>query len=168
MKKRRRKQARRPLTDQQRRAAQLIFDGYHQGDIAAILGVHRSTIWRWRNRKDFQREINIISDRWVRNKRRESLKEWHNSPEYKQQQRRKYAARRKLKKLEERLTEAGNKGNMKEYKAACRAYDKCFSDAYLDGLSLAEAIQNITGNPTPKKHTKKPAQKPVKYIIEII
>lgn len=168
MSKRRKKQARKPLTDQQKRAAQLMFDGHPIGEVAAILGVHRSTIWRWRNRKDFQREFSRINDQYVREKRKQWLRDYHNSPEYKEKQRRKYAARQKLKRLEKRLAEAGNSGNVKEYKAACRAYDKCFSEAYLDGLSLDEIIRNITGNHTPKKRTKKPAQKPVKYIIEII
>lgn len=168
MRKRRKKQARRPLTDQQKRAAQLYFDAHKIGEIADIIGVHRTTIWRWFQRKDFRRELESIKNKWISNTRRENMKAWHNSPEYKEQQRRKYAARQKLKKLEKRLSEAGNNGNMKEYRAACRAYDKCFNDAYLGGYSLEEISQIVLGNPTHKKQTTKTAEKPVKYVIEIL
>ena len=168
MAKRKKKRARRPLTDQQKQAAQLFFDGLKPGQIAEQIGVHRSTIWRWRNRPDFRREIDRITDKWRRDMRREYQKRWHNSPEYKQQQRRKYAARQKLKRLEKKISDAGNRGDMKAYAAACKEYDRCFNIAYFGGLSAAEFAEKFMNQSRETKGTKKQAKPPVKYVVEIL
>ena len=163
MRKRKRKVARRPLTDQQKQLAQLYFDGHSVNEAAAIFGVHRCTIWRWSKHPDFQKEISRIHDKYCREYRRERMKAWHNSPEYKKEQQRKYYARQRLDILAKRLSEAGNSGHMKEYRRISAEYDKCFNEAYFGGKTAAEFLKFsriLTG-------TEK-ASKPKKYIVEII
>ena len=45
------------LTDKQKEAVRLLcIESKGVGETAAILGVHRTTIWRWKCTKDFARE----------------------------------------------------------------------------------------------------------------
>ena len=44
------------LTDQQKKAVQMLFYGERVTETAAALGVHRSTIWRWSNTRAFKKE----------------------------------------------------------------------------------------------------------------
>jgi len=140
MRKKHKKAVKRPLTDQQRQAVQLMFDGEKVIDIAAAVGVHRCTIWRWYQRKDFRRELAKTHDKWVRDKRRETLREIRNSPEHK----RALAARRRLPNVERQLEEAGRSHNMKAYRAAAAAYDKCISEAFFRGKSAEEYYASLT------------------------
>ena len=156
---RKRKRPRRPLTDQQKEAARLIFETGRIGATAAAVGVHRTTIWRWYKRKDFQREIDRAHDKWQREYRREVLREMRKSPEHK----RKLAARRRLKRLELKLSEAGNSGDMRAYRQAEKAYNECFNEAYLGGRSL---FSFFNSSPTLREPQKRP--EPKKYIVEII
>lgn len=159
MSKRKTKRPRRPLTDQQKEAARLIFETGKVGETAAAVGVHRTTLWRWWKRRDFQREIDRVHDKWVRDKRRETMREWHNSPEYRKQQ----AARRRLSRLEKRLEEAGNSGDMRAYRQATAAYDKCFNEAYGGALRAFDRYFSSPYSVEPKKRPE-----PKKYIIEFI
>ena len=43
------------LTEKQKRSARLLWEGYKVGQIASILQVHRSTIWRWYQNQDLRR-----------------------------------------------------------------------------------------------------------------
>ena len=135
--KKRKLQKRKPLTDQQKAAARLFFEAYKPGQIASILGIHRSTVWRWRNRPDFDRELRRITDKWLREKRRETLREIHNSPEYKQRQARRYYARKKLPKVTAKLNAARG---TKEFRAAYREFERTYNDAYFDGKTPAEYL----------------------------
>ena len=159
MRKKRKKASKRPLTDQQLQAAQYMFDGHKIGQIAAEIGVHRSTIWRWYHRRDFQREVSRISDRYVREKRKEIRRQIRESPAHKNA----LAARRRLPALERRIEEAGKRGNMKEYKAACNAYDKCFNDAYYYGFDMVDLLF-----PSQKQEQTKKPVKPKQCIVKII
>lgn len=54
----RKKRALAPLDSRHYRAAELIAAGYHKyGEIAAMVGVDRRTLLRWRKRKDFDKEL---------------------------------------------------------------------------------------------------------------
>ena len=43
------------LTKKQKRSAQLRWEGYRVGQIASLLQVNRSTIWRWYQDQDLRR-----------------------------------------------------------------------------------------------------------------
>ena len=150
---------RRPLTDQQKQAARVLFDTGSITETAAAVGCHRTTVWRWRNTRQFEREYERVHDKWIRDKRRETLKEWHNSAEYKKQK----AAQRRLHTVEKRLEEAGNSGDMRAYRQACAAYDKCFNEAY---GGVLRAFDRYFSSPKITEPKKRP--EPKKYIIEII
>lgn len=159
MNKAKKKRPRRPLTDQQKLAAKVIFDTGRMAEAAAAAGVHRTTIWRWYKRADFQRELNRIHDKWIREKRRETIREWHNSPEYKKRK----AAERRLDSLAKKLEAAGNSGDMNAYRKACAAYDRCYNEAFGDVLKAFDRyFQSQKPSPTQKP------RKPKQYIIEII
>lgn len=157
--KRKRKRPRKPLTEQQKQAARVLFDTGRIGDTAATVGVHRTTIWRWYKRRDFQREINIAHDKWIAELRRKYRREWIHSPEHKQE----LEARRRLKALEKGLSEAGNRGDMRAYRQACAAYDKCFNEAYGRTILAYDRFFSSREFSEPKK-----APEPKKYIVEII
>lgn len=164
-----RKPKHKPLSDLQKIAAHGFFDGKSVQEIAAMCGVHRCTVWRWRQRKDFQKEINRITDQYIREKRRATKKAWHDSPEYKQLQRQKYAARKRLKRIEEKMSEAGNSGRMKDYYRLSKEYDRCFAQAYCGGMPLTSFLGLFSGNSSHERITSRhKAPKPVKYVIEIV
>lgn len=159
-KQKRKKRPTRPLTEAQKQAAVLLFNGERIGQIAAILGVHRATLWRWRTRRGFQNEINRVHDRYLRDYRRAWLKKYHNSPEYKRRRNRRYYARRKLKELSAKLDKAQT---ATEHQILWKQYEKTYNDAYFDGKTPAEIL-----NCSRFSCTKQKARKEPKYIIEIL
>ena len=159
MNKKRKKTAKKPLTDQQLQAAQYMFEGHRIGQIAAEIGVHRTTIWRWYNRRNFQQELHRINQQYLRDTRRRIKKQIRESPEHKQE----LAARRRLPKMERELEKAGNSGNMNAYRKAVAAYDRCFNMAYGACLNAFCDMFNSQKSSQPKK-----ASNPKRYIIEII
>lgn len=56
-----------PLTEQQKKAVAMLYDYERVQDVAAALGVHRTTIWRWEKLRGFRKEWNRI-DRNLRRK----------------------------------------------------------------------------------------------------
>jgi IS30 family transposase len=162
-----RNQKRKPLSDLQKIAARGFFEGKSVQQIAAECGVHRCTIWRWRKRKDFQREINRVHDLWVREYKRQRQKEWHSSPEYKRRQRQKYNARRRLKRLERKISEAGNAGDMAAYWKYSKEYDQTFNIAFFGGLSATDFLKK-KDNPSRKLARCRKQPEPLKYIIEFV
>ena len=139
MRRKHRKGSKRPLTDQMKLAARLMFEGHRMGQIAAETGVCRQTIWRWYHRRDFQKEIERITDHWQKEKRRAT----HNSPEYKRAQRRKYYYRKKLPALEKKIQEAGERHDMRAYAAASKEYDRCLNEAFFGGRKASEILRKI-------------------------
>lgn len=135
----RKRRKKEPLTEQQKEAARLFFEAYKPGQIAGMVGVHRCTVWRWAQRPDFRREIDRITNNWLRAKRRETLREIRSSPEYRQRQKRKYAARRRLKKLSERLN---NASSGKEYQLLYKQFETAYNEAYFDGKTPSEYINS--------------------------
>ncbi|MCM3497656.1 phBC6A51 family helix-turn-helix protein [Paenibacillus sp. FSL K6-1566] len=65
MAKRRKKRARPPLDDRHRLAIELLTAVPSQNleDIAQACGVNRRTLFRWRLRKDFERELRKVQQR---------------------------------------------------------------------------------------------------------
>ena len=161
--KKRRKRPRKPLTEQQKQAAKALFETGRIGDTASAVGVHRSTIWRWYKRSDFQRELNRVHDKWQRDYRRKMLKKIHNSPEYKKKQAARRRWKKKLAEVEKRLSEAGNSGNMMEYYRLEKEYNKAFNMAYFDGLDTLSCSNLSQKTQQPKKR-----REPRKVIVEVI
>ena len=157
--KRKRKKPQKPLTEQQKQAAKILFDTGKIGDTAAAVGVHRSTLWRGRSTRQFQREYERVHDRWVSETRRKYRREWLNSPEHKKE----LAARRRLKIAEKKLEEAGNSGDMNAYRKACAEYDRCMDQAFGRVLRAFDSYFSSRNSSAPKKRPE-----PKKYIVEII
>lgn len=44
------------LTEKQKQAVKMVYDNDPIGEIAAALGVHRTTIWRWQRKREFRKE----------------------------------------------------------------------------------------------------------------
>ena len=55
------------LTDRQKLAIEMLADDERINTIAHVCGVHRTTIWRWTQKKEFRRELR----RCTREQRRE-------------------------------------------------------------------------------------------------
>ena len=170
-KRKRKRQGRGRLTEAQKRAAQLMFDAYPIGKIAEEIGVHRATIWRWRRLPAFQRELDRILNRFLKDKRAETMRRireeriaYHKTPEYKAKQRRAYEARRKLKKLSEQLD---NAKSYAQHQKLWKEYEKTYNIAYFDGKNPIEFLDMLTNQSTKQNGPKKDRKEP-KYIIEIV
>ena len=171
MSKRRKKHSRRRLTEAQKKAAQMMFDAYPVGKIAEELGINRTTVWRWRKQPAFQRELDRILNRFLKDKRIEAMRRireeriaYHKTPEYKAKQRRAYEARRNLKKLSEQLDNATSHA---QFQHLWKEYEKTYNIAYLDGKTPAEFL-NILSNRSSKQKGPGKGRKEPKYIIEFI
>lgn len=170
-KRKRKRQGRGRLTEAQKRAAQLMFDAYPIGKIAEEIGVHRATIWRWRRLPAFQREYDRILNRFLKDKRAETMRQireeriaYHKTPEYKAKQRRVYEARRKLKKLSEQLD---NAKSYAQHQKLWKEYEATYNLAYFDGMDPVQFITMLTKSSSKEKSPEKGRKEP-KYIIEFI
>ncbi len=159
MRKQKRKRTPRPLTEQQKLAAKLLFEGHKEYVVADKVGVHRCTIWRWYKRRDFRDEIKKIQNQWMRELRRKRREEWRNSDQYKRQQ----AAKRRLAALEKAISAAGNSGNMAALARATNEYNQAFNMAFFGGRDPFRGVR------TPRYLTqRRKTRKPLKYIFEIV
>jgi len=143
----RKKQKRRPLTEQQKRAADLYFEHPQITELAALVGVDRVTIWRWMQRADFKRELERAIARNEKKHHAEMMRRYradqaayHRTPEYQKQQRRKYEARRKMKKVSEQLT---NASTHQEFQRLQKEYDRLYSIGYLDGMTAEKYLSQF-------------------------
>lgn len=56
-------------------AVKMLVDGdYHLQDVASILGVHRTTVWRWFQHSEMQRYFDRYYEKQMRNVIREARK----------------------------------------------------------------------------------------------
>lgn len=56
-----------PLTDRQREAVRMMFlESARVQDVAAALGVHRCTVWRWSQYPEWDREWERLHREWLR------------------------------------------------------------------------------------------------------
>lgn len=105
------------LTDQQKQAVQMLFDGMKVQDVAAALGVNRCTVWRWSRKKEFAREWHRVQKAFIRKLRKESG----------YYERRK-EHRRRLRQLEKEMEDAAGRirnGHTKEFNSAWNKYVSC-------------------------------------------
>ena len=149
----------------------MMFDAQPIGKIAEELGVCRTTVWRWRKRPAFQRELDRILNRFLKDKRAETMRRireeriaYHKTPEYKAKQRRAYEARRKLKRLSEQLD---NATTYAQHQRLWKEYQRTYNLAYFDGKTPAEYL-NILTNQSSKQNGLENGRKEPKYIIKIV
>lgn len=144
------KQRRQPLTEQQKKAADLYFENPQITKLAALVGVDRTTIWRWMKRDDFRRELDRAIARNEKKWRAEMMRRYRadlaaerKTPEYQKKQRRKYEARRRLKQVEQRLE---NAESLKEAQRLQNELERLYNIAYFDGMTAAEYLGQFERN----------------------
>ena len=114
------------LTERQKKAVEMLYSGESVQETAQALGVHRSTLWRWRKKRDFRREWSRIDRNWRRRLERarvrreiEFEKRWEQS----------------VREADEELHRSGNAPG-KELDMAWEAYKKVL----FNGMSLSDVF----------------------------
>lgn len=122
----------RPLSEQQKKAVQMTYDCYWSvQEIADELGVHRSTVWRWKQMREFWREWHRIDRNNRRRYERRETKRMIQEEEY-------WAERIKI--AEEKLQKESDKVVNKPGKAWFKAYDE-YMKTCLYGRSWTDIIR---------------------------
>ena len=123
------------LTERQKKAVAMLYDGEKVQDTAQALGVHRTTIWRWECTRDFRREWNRI-DRNLRRKyeRRDAMREAQEETFWEE----------KLKIAEQKLHEESAKITKRPGKAWYKAWNE-YEKAMCRGRTLAQLFDAIEG-----------------------
>lgn len=103
------------MNDQQKKALDMLWAGRKVQDTASALGVHRCTIWRWCQRKDFQKEWRRLERNERRKVRRHEEKWWREQEEY-------WA--KKIAECEENLQKEAKKINKKPSSRFDKAWDE--------------------------------------------
>ena len=133
----RKRKEEKPLTEQQKQAARLLWEGERIGDIAQAVGVHRSTVWRWEQKRGFWREYKRIDRNWARR--------------YAYRRKKEEAEREKrLQELEENMHKEAAKISGKPTKSFYKACDE-YEKALFGGFSLSQALDFIFTGKLPKR-----------------
>lgn len=133
----RKRKEEKPLTEQQKQAARLLWEGERIGDIAQAIGVHRSTVWRWEQKRGFWREYKRIDRNWARR--------------YAYRRKKEEAEREKrLQELEENMHKEAAKITGKPTKSFYKACDE-YEKALFGGFSLSQALDFIFTGKLPKR-----------------
>lgn len=122
------------LTEKQKQAVAMLYELTPVKDVAAAMGVHRTTIWRWSKTRDFRKEWQRIDRNERRRLERWRIKrdvEWH-----RERDRRMAEAEAKL---DEKLREIEGKTGKSHQKAVNSAWNS-YVNALFDGRSLAELL----------------------------
>lgn len=136
----------RPLTEQQKKAVQMTYDCMPVQEIADVLGVHRSTIWRWKQTREFRADWHRIDRNWRRKAARMDAKLQAEEEAY-------WAAEQE--KWEETLTEESKKIKKKPGRAWYAAYNN-FWRAQFCGYSWKELMRMLeTGKPIRRRRRRK-------------
>lgn len=130
------------LIERQKQAARLIHDGEPVQNVAHILCVHRSTIWRWRKAKAFRLEWQRVEHNERRRHKRllEKLIAEREAREEKEV----LQWRELQKECEEKLEKEAAKCTDKPTKAFDNAYN-AYQKALLRGYTLSEITDIIFG-----------------------
>ena len=138
----RKKQPLKPLTEKQKQAVALVYADERINDIAAVLGVHRTTIWRWQQKREFRKEWLRIDRNWRRKLVRREAKI--------QAQEEAYWAE-ESEKWKKKLDEESNKIVSRPGKAWYTAYN-AYIRATFQGHSLSDLTRLLmTGEYKPRK-----------------
>ena len=138
----RKKHPLKPLTEKQKQAVAMVYDDERITDIAASLGVHRTTIWRWQQKREFRKEWLRIDRNWRRKLVRREAK-------IKAQEEAYWSAEEE--KWKKKLDEEGQKIVREPGKAWYKAYNE-YMRAVLHGRSLSDVLKSFeTGEYKPRK-----------------
>ena len=121
------------LTEKQKQAVAMLYSGEKVQDTAQALGVHRTTLWRWRNTRDFRREWRRVDrnlrrkcERWAAKREAQDNAYWDQRVK---------EAEKKLQDESEKITEKPKK----EWYTAWNEYEK----AVCRGWTLAQLMDAI-------------------------
>ena len=137
MSKRKKKHPEKPLSETQKKAVAMLYDCYSIKEIAEACGVHRSTVWRWEQKRGFWREYKRIDRNWARR--------------YAYRRKKEEAEREKrLQELEENMHKEAAKITGKPTKSFYKACDE-YEKALFGGFSLSQALDFIFTGKLPKR-----------------
>ena len=123
------------LTEKQKKAVAMLYEGEKVQDTAQALGVHRTTIWRWECMRDFRREWKRIDRNLRRKYERREIKRRAAEEAYWDQ---------RLKKAEQKLQEISSKITKKPGKDFYEAWNE-YEIAACRGRTLAQLMDAIYG-----------------------
>ena len=122
-----------PLTETQKKAVAMYYDYERVVDIAAACGVHRSTIYRWTQLRNFRKEWQRIDRNWRRKfERREAKRRAEEDAYWEKKQR----------EAEEKLHEIGAKITKKPGKDWYKAWNE-YEKAICRGRTLSQLMDAI-------------------------
>ena len=114
------------LTEKQKEAVKLLaVDDLKVQEVAARLGVHRCTIWRWKQKKGFYKE-------WEKHVNA-AVRQWRKESGWGQRQQDK---RRQLRQLEKQLNLAASTPGKGKKKKVNKAYDNLSKMVFNDILRM--------------------------------
>lgn len=122
-----------PLTDKQKKAVAMLYNGWKVKDAAAELGVHRSTIWRWECKRGFSREWSRIDRNLRRKYLRREARERAKKEEYWGE---------KAREAEEKLNKITQNMHGKPTKEFNQAWNE-YTTALLKGRSWSEVLRDL-------------------------
>lgn len=133
-----------PLTETQKKAVAMYYDYERVRDIASACGVHRSTIYRWTQLRNFRKEYLRIDRNWRRRfERREAKRQAEEDAYWEKKQR----------ETEEKLHELSAKITTKPGKEWYKAHDE-YMKACLRGKSLSDVMSAFYGT-KPKRRKRR-------------
>lgn len=136
----------RPLTEQQKKAVQMTYDYYPVQEIADTLGIHRSTLWRWKQMREFWADYRRIDRNWRRKFERREAKRRAQEEAYWEEQ---------IKIAEENLQKESEKVVNKPGKAWYAAYN-AYMKAQLHGHSWTDVMKCFeAGEYKPRKRRRR-------------
>ena len=124
-----------PFTEQQKTAVRMLYDGDPVQDVASALGVHRTTIWRWKRKRQYRKEWNRINRNEQRRCERIEARMYAEREKYWEEKRQK--AEEKLLKMTENLSI----NSSKRFNSAWNEYER----ALFGGFSMAEVYDILQG-----------------------
>lgn len=123
----------RPLTEAQKRAAEMLFHYRRVKDVASALGVHRSTIWRWKKLRAFRKEWSRLDRNADRRFKRKMEKLRAEQDAYWSQ---------REKEADKKLHETAQNPRKKAGKILDRAWDE-YTKALFRGRNMEQLLSDI-------------------------